>query len=101
MPTSIFFSYPPLPLLFSLFTINPPILQPINKQKFPIVTLFLPIIIKTLLNIPLITSLQANHSLLPTPLPYTASIFYIFIMINPHARYSFRRIFKRFILIPI
>ncbi|BBP91660.1 hypothetical protein BsIDN1_52780 [Bacillus safensis] len=59
------------------------------------------IIIKTVLNIPLISWLQGNGSVLATALGYSASILYMFIMIKRHAGYSFRRIFKRFILIGI
>ncbi|TYS29750.1 polysaccharide biosynthesis protein [Bacillus pumilus] len=99
--TSILFWYAPVALLFSLFTINAAILQGINKQKFAIVSLLLGIIIKTALNIPLISWLQGNGSVLATALGYSASILYMFIMIKRHAGYSFRRIFKRFILIGI
>ncbi|MDA1477677.1 putative polysaccharide biosynthesis protein [Bacillus changyiensis] len=97
----ILFWYAPVALLFSLFTVNAAILQGINKQKFAVVSLMLGIILKLSLNIPLIKLFQGSGSILATAIGYSVSLLYGFIMIKRHAGYSYRMLFKRFLLMVI
>ncbi|TWK13382.1 Lipid II flippase MurJ [Bacillus licheniformis] len=97
----ILFWYAPVALLFSLFTVNAAILQGVNKQKFAVVSLMIGIVIKIALNVPLIKLFQGSGSILATALGYSASLLYGFIMIKRHAGYSYRKLFKRFLLMLI
>ncbi|MCY9299465.1 polysaccharide biosynthesis protein [Bacillus licheniformis] len=101
MGRDILFWYAPVALLFSLFTVNAAILQGVNKQKFAVVSLMIGIVIKIALNVPLIKLLQGSGSILATALGYSASLLYGFIMIKRHAGYSYRKLFKRFLLMLI
>ncbi|WNV78796.1 polysaccharide biosynthesis protein [Bacillus atrophaeus] len=95
----ILFWYAPVAILFSLFTVNAAILQGINKQKFAVVSLVLGVIVKVLLNVPLIKLFQGNGAILATALGYSVSLLYGFIMIRRHAGYSYKILLKRAILI--
>jgi len=101
MGRDILFWYAPVALLFSLFTVNAAILQGVNKQKFAVVSLMIGIVIKIGLNVPLIKLFQGSGSILATALGYSASLLYGFIMIKRHAGYSYRKLFKRFLLMLI
>ena len=96
----ILFWYAPVAILFSLFTVNAAILQGINKQKFAVVSLFIGVIIKVVLNVPLIKLFQGD-GILATALGYIASLLYGFIMIKRHAGYSYTVLIKRVILIAV
>jgi O-antigen/teichoic acid export membrane protein len=95
MGQPILFWYSPVAVLFALFTINAAILQGINKQKFAVVSLMLGVLIKIVLNIPLIGLFQGYGSILATTLGYSASLLYGFIMIKRHAGYSYKKLIKR------
>ncbi|KKB75262.1 MULTISPECIES: polysaccharide biosynthesis protein [Bacillus] len=97
----ILFWYSPVALLFSLFTVNAAILQGINKQKFAVVSLLVGVIIKVVLNVPLIKLFQGEGSILATALGYSASLLYGFIMIRRHAGYAYKKLLKRFLLMAI
>ncbi|MGV7066633.1 putative polysaccharide biosynthesis protein [Bacillus velezensis] len=97
----ILFWYAPVAILFSLFTVNAAILQGINKQKFAVVSLFIGVIIKVVLNVPLIKLFQGDGAILATALGYIASLLYGFIMIKRHAGYSYTVLIKRVILIAV
>ncbi|MFP7233453.1 lipid II flippase MurJ [Bacillus subtilis] len=95
---NILFWYSPVAILFSLFTVNAAILQGINKQKFAVVSLVIGVVIKLVLNVPLIKLMQADGAILATALGYTASLLYGFIMIKRHAGYSYNVLVKRTVL---
>ncbi|MGX8232979.1 lipid II flippase MurJ [Bacillus subtilis] len=90
--------YSPVAILFSLFTVNAAILQGINKQKFAVVSLVIGVVIKLVLNVPLIKVMQADGAILATALGYIASLLYGFIMIKRHAGYSYKILVKRTVL---
>ncbi|MED0587009.1 lipid II flippase MurJ [Bacillus subtilis] len=90
--------YSPVAILFSLFTVNAAILQGINKQKFAVVSLMIGVVIKLVLNVPLIKLMQADGAILATALGYIASLLYGFIMIKRHAGYSYKILVKRTVL---
>ncbi|RXM09494.1 lipid II flippase MurJ [Bacillus subtilis] len=90
--------YSPVAILFSLFTVNAAILQGINKQKFAVVSLVIGVVIKLVLNVPLIKLMQADGAILATALGYIASLLYGFIMIKRHASYSYKILVKRTVL---
>jgi polysaccharide transporter, PST family len=93
--------YAPLALLFSFFTVNAAILQGINKQKFAVVSLAIGLLLKIVLNVPLVTLYQGVGSILATAIGYTVSILYTFWMIKRHARYRFTMFLKRSLLMVI
>jgi PST family polysaccharide transporter len=99
--TSILMWYAPVALLFSLFTVNAAILQGINKQKLAVISLVIGIIVKLVLNTPLIQMFQGVGSILATAAGYTVSLLYGFAMIKRHSGYSFRLFIKRTILMTI
>ncbi|KIU13428.1 lipid II flippase MurJ [Bacillus subtilis] len=90
--------YSPVAILFSLFTVNAAILQGINKQKFAVVSLVIGVVIKLVLNVPLIKLMQADGAILATALGYIASLLYGFIMIKRHTGYSYKILVKRTVL---
>lgn len=93
--------FAPAALLFSLFTVNAAILQGINKQKLAVISLVIGVLIKLSLNVPLIHLFQGAGSILATVLGYSASLIYGFAMIKRHAKYSFKKFFKRSVFIMI
>lgn len=90
--------YAPVALLFSLFTVNAAILQGINKQKLAVISLVIGIIVKLILNTPLIQLYQGVGSILATAAGYSISLIYGFAMIKRHSGYSFKLLFKRTVL---
>jgi PST family polysaccharide transporter len=90
--------YAPVALLFSLFTVNAAILQGINKQKLAVISLVIGIIVKLVLNTPLIQLYQGVGSIIATAAGYSVSLIYGFAMIKRHSGYSFKLLFKRTVL---
>ncbi|MBD1380195.1 putative polysaccharide biosynthesis protein [Metabacillus arenae] len=93
--------YAPVALLFSFFTVSAAILQGINKQKLAVFCLLFGILLKLSLNAPLITMFQGAGSILATAIGFIGSIIYSFAMIKKHAKYQFKRFFKRSIFMAI
>jgi O-antigen/teichoic acid export membrane protein len=91
----------PNSIFFALYSISAAVLQGINKQKHAVLGTLYGVIVKALINIPLIKLMQANGSILATEIGFTVSIVYICIQIKRQANISFNVILRRSLLITI
>ncbi|GIN88164.1 transporter [Heyndrickxia sporothermodurans] len=97
--TDVLEHYAPVAILFALFSVTAAILQGINEQRFTILSLLVGLLIKLSFNIPLIKLFETNGAVYATALGYTASILINLIVIKLFARYPFKTIIRRTILI--
>ncbi|MEH7334941.1 polysaccharide biosynthesis protein [Neobacillus drentensis] len=91
--------YAPVAILFSLYSVTAAILQGINEQRYTILSLLVGLLIKLTLNIPLIKMMETKGAVLATTLGYTAAIIINLIVIKLFARYPFRLVWRRSLLI--
>jgi O-antigen/teichoic acid export membrane protein len=93
--------YAPSAVLFAGFSVTAAILQGINSQKVTILSLAVGILIKLCFNPLFIKWWPAVGSILATDLGYIVSIIINLIVIGQMARYRFRFISKRFLLVSL
>ncbi len=93
--TSILRSYAPVAILFALFAVTAAILQGIDEQKFTIFSLLVGLLLKLVLNIPLIRLFETQGAVLATTLGYLAAILINLYVIKKYARYQFGLIIRR------
>ncbi|TMU85974.1 polysaccharide biosynthesis protein [Bacillus sp. BHET2] len=93
--TSILRSYAPVAILFALFAVTAAILQGIDEQKFTIFSLLVGLLLKLVLNIPLIRLFETQGAVLATTLGYVAAILINLYVIKKYARYQFGLIIRR------
>ena len=93
--TSILRSYAPVAILFALFAVTAAILQGIDEQKFTIFSLLVGLLLKLVLNIPLIRLFETQGAVLATTIGYTVAILINLYIIKKYARYQFRLILRR------
>ncbi|WP_042459823.1 putative polysaccharide biosynthesis protein [Neobacillus dielmonensis] len=98
---SVLSAYAPVAILFSLYSVTAAILQGINEQRFTVLSLLLGLLIKLSLNIPLIKAMEIRGAVLATALGYSAAIVLNIIVIKMYARYPFRFVWRRSLLIAI
>ncbi|MGP4081999.1 putative polysaccharide biosynthesis protein [Pseudalkalibacillus sp. R45] len=91
--------YAPTAIVFALFTVTAAILQGINKQKFAVYSLLMGIFVKLSLNYILIANIGIAGAIIGTNLGYLLSIVINVVIIKKYAKYQFRPVFKRSILI--
>ncbi|MBL4951904.1 polysaccharide biosynthesis protein [Neobacillus sp. YIM B02564] len=101
MGTEVLRAYAPVAILFSLYSVTAAILQGINEQRFTVLSLLVGLLIKLSLNIPLIKMMETRGAVLATTLGYTAAIIINLIVIKTFARYPFRIVWRRSLLIGI
>jgi len=99
--TEVLRAYAPVAILFSLYSVTAAILQGINEQRFTVLSLLVGLLIKLSLNIPLIKMMETRGAVLATTLGYVAAILINFIVIKIYARYPFRFVWRRSLLIVI
>ena len=99
--TEVLRAYAPVAILFSLYSVTAAILQGINEQRFTVLSLLVGLLIKLSLNIPLIKIMETRGAVLATTLGYVAAILINFIVIKAYARYPFRLVWRRSLLIVI
>ena len=97
--TSILRSYAPVAILFALFAVTAAILQGIDEQKFTIFSLLVGLLLKLVLNIPLIRLFETQGAVLATTIGYTVAILINLFVIKKYARYQFELILRRTIFI--
>lgn len=97
--TEVLRAYAPVAILFALYSVTAAILQGINEQRYTILGLLVGLLIKLSLNIPLIKVLETNGAVLATALGYTAAILINMYVIKKYARYPFRFVVRRSLLI--
>ncbi|WP_042354728.1 putative polysaccharide biosynthesis protein [Bacillus rubiinfantis] len=99
--TEILRAYAPVAILFSLFSVTAAILQGINEQRFTVLSLLVGLLVKLSLNIPLIKMMETKGAVLATTLGYLAAIMINIIVIKTFARYPFRLVWRRSLLIAL
>ena len=97
--TEVLRAYAPVAILFALYSVTAAILQGINEQRYTILSLLVGLCIKLSLNIPLIKIFATNGAVLATALGYLAAILINMYVIKSHAKYPFRLVVRRGILI--
>jgi O-antigen/teichoic acid export membrane protein len=97
--TEVLRAYAPVAILFALYSVTAAILQGINEQRFTILSLLVGLLIKLSLNIPLIKIFETNGAVLATALGYGAAILINMYVIKKYARYPFRFVVRRSLLI--
>ncbi|MBN8192054.1 polysaccharide biosynthesis protein [Bacillus sp. NTK074B] len=97
--TSILRSYAPVAILFALFAVTAAILQGIDEQKFTIFSLLVGLLLKLVLNIPLIRLFETQGAVLATTIGYTVAILINLYVIKKYARYQFQLILRRTLFI--
>ncbi|MFI8578026.1 oligosaccharide flippase family protein [Rossellomorea aquimaris] len=93
--TSILRSYAPVAILFALFAVTAAILQGIDEQKFTIFSLLVGLLLKLVLNIPLIRLFETQGAVIATVIGYSVAILINLYIIKKYARYQFRLIMRR------
>ncbi|EDL63874.1 putative polysaccharide biosynthesis protein [Bacillus sp. SG-1] len=97
--TEVLRTYAPVAILFALFAVTAAILQGIDKQKFTILSLLVGLLIKLVLNIPLIKLLETQGAVLATTLGYLAATVINLIVIKIYGNYQYNTVFRRTLLI--
>jgi O-antigen/teichoic acid export membrane protein len=93
--------YAPVALLFAFYSVNAAILQGINEQKYAVLSLAYGILVKAILNVPLIMLFEAQGAIIATALGYFVSIMYTFSKIKKHTSMNFGIVHRRVSLIGI
>ncbi|MFZ3589376.1 putative polysaccharide biosynthesis protein [Bacillus sp. DJP31] len=93
--------YAPVAILFALFTITAAILQGIHKQKLAVISLCFGLLLKIVLNVPLITWFEGLGSILATGIGFLGAVMYSLAMIKRHAKFSYKIFMKRSVLMLI
>jgi O-antigen/teichoic acid export membrane protein len=99
--TEVLRSYAPVAILFALYSVTAAILQGINEQRFTVLSLLVGLLIKLSLNIPLIQTMETKGAVLATALGYAGAIAINMFVIKYFARYPFRLVARRSLLIAI
>lgn len=99
--TEVLRMYAPVAILFALYSVTAAILQGINQQKWTILSLLTGLLVKLMLNIPLIKLFQTDGAILATSLGYMAAIIINLIVIKVFSKYKFRLVVRRSLLIVI
>lgn len=93
--------YAPIALFFALFTVTSAILQGINQQRFAVYSMFSGLLIKTLLNIPLIQVFETYGAIWATGIGFFISIAINLFVIKKYTRFRFSYTIRRSLLISI
>ena len=101
MGAEVLAHYAPVAILFAMFTVTAALLQGINKQKFLVLSLLIGLLLKTVLNVPLIRVFEADGAILATAIGYLFTIGMNIIVINKTMDYSSKVVKRRILLILI
>ncbi|WOV88546.1 polysaccharide biosynthesis protein [Sporosarcina oncorhynchi] len=89
-------SYAPVAILFALFTVTAAILQGINKHKWIVFTSLAGLLVKMIINVPLIKIFEVNGAIAATAIGYgiavSINLFVIFKVLHYHSQMVLRRI---------
>ncbi|WP_335871327.1 putative polysaccharide biosynthesis protein [Bacillus sp. 2205SS5-2] len=96
--TEVLRAYAPVAILFALFAVTAAILQGINEQKYTILSLLVGLLVKLVLNIPLIKAFETQGAIIATTLGYLIAIIINLVVIRHYAEYKFTMIFRRVLL---
>ncbi|WP_044894457.1 putative polysaccharide biosynthesis protein [Bacillus alveayuensis] len=93
--------YAPTALLFALFSVTSAVLQGINQQRFTVIGLAMGLFVKLTFNYYLITKFATIGAILATTLGYFISVAFNLWIIKKYAKYRYRLVFRRTILMGI
>lgn len=101
MGTQVLSHYAPVAIFFALFTVTAAILQGINYQKWVIFSLLVGLLVKTVLNTPLIHLMSVDGAILATALGYIITIAINIFVIKKVTNYDAKVVLRRILLIVI
>ena len=101
MGASILAHYAPVAILFALFSVTAALLQGIDRQKYLIISLIAGLIVKLVLNVPLIKWLEADGAILATAIGYLVTVGINIVVINKTIQYKSHIVKRRIVLILI
>ena len=101
MGASILAHYAPVAILFALFSVTAALLQGIDRQKYLIISLIAGLIVKLVLNVPLIKWLEADGAILATAIGYFVTVGINIVVINKTIQYKSHIVKRRIVLILI
>lgn len=84
--------YAPVALVYSLFTITAAMLQGMNKHKFAVISLFIGLVVKVIINIPMIHMFEAMGTVWSTNIGFAITIGINLWMIKKAGQYQYRNI---------
>jgi len=99
MGAEILANYAPVAILFGLFTVSAAILQGIDRHKWIIFNSLMGLLIKLLINIPLIKLFETNGAILATSIGYAVAVALNIAVITRVVHYKSKMVFRRLILI--
>lgn len=101
MGAQVLAHYAPLAILFALFSVTAAILQGIDYQKWIIFSLLTGLLVKLMLNTPLIKLMEVDGALLATAIGYAVTIAINIGVIHKALHYRSKLVIRRIILICI
>ncbi|MCM3387419.1 polysaccharide biosynthesis protein [Ureibacillus chungkukjangi] len=101
MGAEVLAHYAPLAILFALFSVTAAILQGIDYQKWIIFSLLTGVLVKLMLNTPLIKMMEVDGALLATAIGYGVTISINIAVIHKALHYRSKLVVRRIILICI
>lgn len=99
MGASILAHYAPVAILFALFSVTAALLQGINYQKWIVFSLLTGLLVKIMLNIPLIKLLQADGAIISTAIGYIVTVTINLLVLRKILDYRSEVVKRRMILI--
>lgn len=101
MGAEVLAHYAPVAILFALFSVTAALLQGIDRQKWLILSLLTGLLVKTVLNIPLIRAIEADGAILATAIGYIVSVGMNIVVIKKTIHYQSNKVMRRILLILI
>ncbi|WP_301109168.1 polysaccharide biosynthesis protein [Sporosarcina sp.] len=98
---NILAAYAPVAILFAMFTVTAAILQGIDYHKWIVFSALLGLLIKMILNIPLIKLFETNGAILATAIGYATAVGINLFIIKKVLNYKSQMVIRRVILILI
>lgn len=99
--SAILKSYAPIAILFGMYTVTAAILQGIDRHKWIVFTSLVGLLIKLLINIPLIQWLEATGAIIATGIGYFVAVGINMLVIKKTLHYHSKKVVRRVILIGI
>ncbi|WP_050614420.1 putative polysaccharide biosynthesis protein [Bacillus testis] len=91
--------YAPVAILFAFYSVNAAILQGLNRQKAAVVALMIGLLLKAVLNVPLIRLMGADGAVLATGIGFMGAVAYTFAKIKKYTHMNFHFVIRRSLLI--
>ena len=96
---SVLAAYAPVAILFAMFTVTAAILQGIDHHKWIVFTSLLGLLVKMLINIPLIKLFEVNGAIIATAIGYTVAVCINLFVIKRALNYKSEMVIRRLFLI--